>query len=198
VALGDARIFRKKTRGESLSTAVHFLVDLSSSMSEAMGSGRRGDISRRTAAIGLVQGLGDVLDEYDIPFAVDTYSTVFSVYKTYEDSWSATRRRGLFPSINGGTQTGAAMQRSMLSLMDRSEERKLLFVVTDGDTGDFDRLVSCYTEARSLGIEVVSIMLGPVIPMIQQLSDRFGFSAETVENVDHIGDFAVRKVLEAV
>ena len=194
VRLGNSRVFRQKREGAGLSTAVQFVVDMSGSMSDHLSDG----ITRRDAAIGLVYGMGDILDEYDVPFQINAYSDLYATLKNFGDDWTQVRKRKERPGISGGTFTGLAVQQAMTDLVVRQEDRKLLIVITDGDTGDQDVLMSCYSEAKYQGIEIASVMIGPKIVSIEALAYKFGFKATSIDCSRGIGRFAVERVLEAI
>jgi hypothetical protein len=192
--LGNARIFRSKVEGEGVSTAVKILFDISGSMNEALAD----QVLRFDAACGLALGLGDVLDEYDVPFEVAAYSDRYVELKRFEDDWTAFRKADTGPTVFGGTHTGAAMQRALESLVCRDEDRRLLIVLTDGDTSDKEVLFSCYAEAQAMEVEIASVMIGPKIPAIEVLAQRFGFSAKHCNKSDGLGKFAVERILESI
>ena len=194
VRLGNSRVFRQKREGAGLSTAVHFVVDMSGSMSDYLSDG----VTRRDAAIGLVYGMGDILDEYDVPFQINAFSDIYATLKNFGDDWTQVRKRKERPNISGGTFTGLAVQRAMTDLVVRQEDRKLLIVITDGDTGDQEVLMSCYSEAKFQGIEVASVMIGPKILSIEALANKCGFKATSLNCSSGLGQFAVERVLEAI
>lgn len=194
VKLGNARVFRQKLEGIGLSTAVSILFDMSSSMTEQMAD----QVSRLDGAVGLVYGLGDILDEFDVPFEVNAYSSTFATMKAFGEDWTQVRKRKERPFISGSTYTGIAMQKALSDLVVRQEDRRLMIVVTDGDTSDLDVLISCYSEAQLMGIEIASVMIGPKIPSIEALASRFGFKASNINKSTGLGRFAVDRVLESI
>lgn len=195
VRLGNTRVFRHKQEGAGLSTAVHLVVDMSSSMKDPLSDGK---VTRLEAAIGLAFGMGDILDEYSVPFQVNTYSDSYATLKRFDDDWTQVRRKREQPHIAGGTCTGLAVQKALCDLVVRPEERRLMMVITDGDTSDLDLLISCYAEAQEMGIEVASVMIGPLVPSIAALAKRFGFKAKNLNVSTGLGRYAVERVLEAI
>ena len=195
VRLGNTRVFRHKHEGAGLSTAVHLVVDMSSSMSDPLSDGK---VTRLEAAIGLAFGMGDILDEYSVPFQINTYSDSYATLKRFDDDWTQVRRKREQPHISGGTCTGLAVQKALCDLVVRPEERRLMMVITDGDTSDLDLLMSCYAEAQEMGIEVASVMIGPQVASIAALAKRFGFKAKNLNVSTGLGRYAVERVLEAI
>ncbi|OLP04641.1 von Willebrand factor type A domain protein [Rhodoferax antarcticus ANT.BR] len=194
VPVGNGRVFSSKTEAPGVSTAVSILFDISGSMKDSLIDG----VSRDDAAMGLALGLGDVLDEYDVPFDVSAYSDRFVALKGFDDEWSEFRKADKGPSTFGGTHTGAAMQRVLEGLVCRTEDRRLVIAVTDGDTSDTEILFSTYAEAQAMGIEIASVMIGPRIPAIEALANRFGFTAKHFNKSEGLGRFAVERILEAI
>jgi nitric oxide reductase activation protein len=194
VKLGNARVFRQKLEGIGLSTAVSVLLDMSGSMTDSMSDG----VSRLDGAVGLSYGLADVLDEFDVPFEINAYSDVYSTLKSFSQDWTMVRKHKEQPYMSGGTYTGTAMQKALAELVMRQEERRLLIVVTDGDASDLDVLISCYSEAQLMGVEIASVMIGPKIRSIEALASTFGFKASSLNQCSGLGRYAVDRVLETI
>jgi cobaltochelatase CobT len=194
VKLGNARVFRQKLEGIGLATAVSILFDMSGSMDAPMAD----QVSRLDAAVGLVYGLGDILDEFDIPFEVNGFSDKFAKMKRFGEDWTQVRKHKERPFISGGTYTGIAMQKALSELVVRQEDRKLMIVVTDGDTSDLDVLISCYSEAQLMGVEIASVMIGEKVRSIEALASKFGFKATNINKSTGLGRFAVDRVLESI
>ena len=194
VRVGNGRVFMQKHEGEGLSTAVALLVDQSSSMKSPMVD----KVHRLDAAIGIAFGLGDMLDEYEVPFQISGYSDAYSTLKSFDACWSKVRKAQAQPDISGNTLTGAAMQVVLGDMVVRPEERKLLVIITDGETADPRVLASCYSEAQEMGIEVASVMIGPPIEAIARLAQQFGFKALSINTSAGLGRYVVGRVLEAI
>lgn len=194
VRTGNFRVFRQTTEGQGLSTAVSLLGDFSSSMNMAMDDG----VSRLDGTIGLIYGMGDILDEFSLPFEINAFSNQFATMKSFDDDWTQVRRRKERPGISGYTYTGTAMQKALGNLTVRPEDRKILVLKTDGDAQDLELLVSCYSEAQLMGIEIASVMIGPKIPSIEALASRFGFKAHTINKSAGLGRFVVDRILESI
>lgn len=194
VKMGNSRVFRQKIEGVGLSSAISVLIDVSRSMEEKMQDG----VSRLDGAIGLVYGLGDILDEFDIPFEINAYSERYATMKSFGDDWTQIRRKREAPGFTGGTYTGIAMQRALGNLALRQEDRKQMIVITDGETSDLKVLMSCYSEAKEMGIDIASVMIGPNAPSIQALANMFGFKAVSTNKCAGLGRFTVDRILESI
>jgi cobaltochelatase CobT len=195
IKVGDARVFIKKEYAQGVKTAVSVLTDLSGSMQDQMIGSRT---TCRAVAIGVMIGLADVLDEFDVPFALNTYCNSLGRYKGFEQDWEQIRRTKMTPRNGGSTISGAAMEAVLSDLACQSEERRLLVLITDGETSDQTRLESCYAEAIAQGIEVVSITIGRGAAGVIQLAKRFGFEATSCTNEAQIGNFVIERVLKSV
>lgn len=189
-------IFERETLGEGLSTAIYGLFDFSGSMTSS--SLIKGAASGIDAANGIMLGLGDILDEFDVPYEFSAYSDEFMTFKSFDCDGYALRRTQKAPDLSGGTVTGGAVQIALSRLACRPEKRKLLIIATDGDTCDLDLLISCYNEAKIMGIEIASIMLGKVIPSIQALANESGFKATAIGQVSGLGRFVVDRIKESI
>lgn len=194
VKLGNGRVFRQKHEGAELSLAVSVLVDMSGSMDDRMRDG----VKRLDGAIGFSLGLGDLLDEFDVPFEINCFSDGYAAMKLFSDDWTSVRKSGEAPYMRNGTHTGAAMQKALCTFVDRQEDRRLMIVLTDGDTSDLPVLFSCYAEAQAMEIEIASVMIGPHIQSIQRLADEFGFSAKSCNDSADLSRFVIQRILESI
>lgn len=194
VKTGNPRIFQSKTQCDGVAAAVSILVDTSGSMITSMSDRK----PRFFGSIGVSVGLADVLSEFDVPFEVSFYDQGFFTKKTFNEDWNDVRKSNSYPVPNGGTTTGAAVQAALSELILRDESRRLLIVITDGDTTDVDLLASCYEEAKIAGIEIASLMVGNPIPAIQTLAASVGFSVETHNSCEGIAKYVVKHVLATI
>jgi len=147
---------------------------------------------------GLILALGGILDEFEIPFEVALFSDEYAHIKEFDQSWSHVSSTDNNWSLGGCTLAGAAAQESVGNLAWRTEDRRMLVFVTDGETPDIDKLESVYSEALEQGIEIASIMMGQTVPQVKRLAAKFGFPATTCNNVDQLASFALERILHAV
>ena len=194
VRTGNPRVFQSKTHCDGTAAAVSILVDTSGSMNAPMSDRK----ARFEASIGVTVGLADVLDEFDVPCEISFYDDKFSTYKAFDDDWNSVRKANAFPVPGGGTTTGAALQNALSELILRDEPRRLMIVITDGDTSDFDVLASCYGEAKHAGIEIASLMIGQRVHNIQRLADSVGYPVETHDSTEGIAAYVVKHVLATI
>ena len=194
VRSGNPRVFQSKTHCDGTAAAVSILVDTSGSMSDPMSDRK----PRFEGSVGVTVGLADVLSEFDVPFEISFYDDRFSTYKAFDEDWNSVRKANSFPVPNNGTTTGAALQSALSELILREEPRRLMIIITDGDTTDFDVLASCYGEAKHAGIEIASLMIGRPIPIIQRLADSVGYPVETHNSCEGIAKYVVKHVLATI
>ena len=194
VRTGNPRVFQSKTSCDGVAAAVSILVDTSGSMTLGMSDG----VPRFEGSVGVSVGLADVLHEFDVPFELSFYDESYLMQKSFEEDWNSVRKANAFPVPSGGTTTGAALQTALSELILRDEPRKLMIVITDGDTSDFDVLASCYGEAKHAGIEIVSLMIGHPIPIIQRLADSVGYPVATHNTCEGIAKYVVKHVLATI
>ena len=194
VKTGNPRIFQLKTQCDGIASAVSILVDSSGSMMMLMADNK----PRFFGSIGVSVGLADVLSEFDVPFELSFYDECFYTKKSFNADWNDVRKNNSYPVPNGGTTTGAAVQAALSELILRDETRKLMIIITDGDTTDIDLLASCYEEAKLAGIEIASLIVGHPVPAIQKLAESIGFSVETHNSCEGIAKYVVKHVLATI
>ena len=191
-----SRIFEREGKGEALSTAVYGLFDFSGSMYSGFMENSMAGID---AVNGVMYGLGDIFDEFEVPYEFAAYSDRYMTYKPFDANGEMLRRGKKVAELRGGTVTGGAVDIALGRLVMRNERRKLLIVVTDGDTGDIERLVSCYNSAKYMGMEIASVMLGDVvIPQIEQLAHETAFKATLTNKVSGLGRFIVNQIKSSI
>lgn len=158
VGVGDGRIFSRRQRTTALNTAVAILVDRSSSM-----DGRFMEVARESAlAVSLA------LDELsDVQQTVAVFPGVNSpVQKLAPFGEPIRRHAGRFGNVvaSGGTPMAEALWWAFDELMARDEERRIVFVITDGELSTNKELPNSYHAVRNLvdlatrsGIEMMGI-----------------------------------------
>lgn len=188
VPLGDMQVFRSKSRSEELDTCLYMLVDESGSMNEqfdtvasvchqspaAQATEPSTKLERKDAAGRVAVAAGDVLDGADIPFGLATYNESVREWQSFEGDWSSTLQR-YQPDSSGSTNTHLAVVWALKKFIERSETRKVLTVVTDGDPGNSDVLEAALREAAQFGVEVRFVLIsGEHVSKYQRLSAAYG------------------------
>ena len=154
----DLRVFANKTHARGIDTAVVLMCDFSGSMNASISG--QDPCLRSVAANGLYVGLADLLDEYGVPFSAYAFSGAPMSLKLADEDWSTKRRKLLVPSPIGGTQAGEALYQAIAEASQLSQQRRLIVLITDGDTTDTGVLDAAYQDAKELGIDVVTLLLG--------------------------------------
>lgn len=157
VALRDARIFGSKRRTEAVSTSVLLLTDISGSTQHSRFTDDGS--TYETAGLALLVCFGRLLEKFDIPYSSYVYASDVVKHKDFDATWRKAEESFLF-SAGSGTSTGAAMNHAIPELAMQDTERKIMVVITDGDSGDMTLVKAAYNEARENGIETATIFLG--------------------------------------
>lgn len=180
LSLGKLDVFRSVEEGDEVSTAVHFLIDCSASMlNNFAGTARRTDStpveeSRIVAAAAVTYAAAQVLEKHDVPFAMACFGSRHLSLKTFDDRWPVARKRGLTESL-GGTQTDLAVMRIANDLVCRDEARRLVVLVTDGESNDDELTRVVMNEVRKLGIEFAALFIGAQGQRLQNLLQADGY-----------------------
>ena len=194
VALRDGRIFGSKRRTEAVSTSVLLLTDISGSTQ--YGKFIDDGSTFETAGLGLMVCFGRLLEKFDIPYSSYVYASDVVKHKDFDQTWRQAQEKFFFQS-GGGTSTGAAMNYAIPELAAQDTERKIMIVVTDGDSGDMTLVKAAYNEAREHGIETATIFLGDGSHTAKFLSSRgMPITSTTVHSL--VQDTAVKALSKAL
>jgi cobalamin biosynthesis protein CobT len=209
VAAAKDDIFSKKANRREIKTAVSIVLDDSTSMNEIQGMGSMmtagaksysGDQvlnSKFGCCAVLALALGDALQALGIPFEIVSYerrmfdgnqmkwANHFSIqYKSFNEPWSAVKTRiGNYNPCSGDSLTYEAAAYAAKRLMTRTEDRKILFHLTDAmetnrGMSQIGQLAS--DMGRKAGIRYVGVgilnddikkFLGPKSEVVMKLED---------------------------
>jgi len=190
----DPRIhIRHRTDGRDI--AVTLLLDLSESIKETPKGCNQSILELSQEAVSL---LAWAIDELGDPFAIAGFASNtrhdvrYQHIKGFNEPWGTTPKSRL-AAMEGGysTRMGAAIRHAGHYLHKRSNDKKLLFVLTDGEPSDIDVQDPQYLHAdtkkaveelHSKGVTCYCISLDPHAD--DYVSNIFG-SHYTV--IDHIG-----------
>ncbi len=174
-ALGQSSIFKERRDKNLINTSVELLLDLSVSMNE---------ILVRSAAIVLAEALG-AIPEIKLSISGFTTNGRYSsrsgpgigrlqgmdilIFKDYSEPYTKSRAKLGAIETYGSTPLGCAYGKALERILNRTEPRRIIFLVTDG-TPDFlkaDRRHSDYLlmetihkKAKRLGIETLGLGIG--------------------------------------
>lgn len=152
---GNFDVFRRTEEGDDLSTAISLIVDMSGSMRSALGT----DFTRKVAAGAAAYAVGETLSKFDVPFSWVNFGDYAQSVKRFSQSWRK-RRTGALLSDLGGTELDAPLLLMLPELAERTEERKLFLVVTDGEPSNEDAVVASLALMPMLGVEVSMLFIG--------------------------------------
>lgn len=152
VSINNPNVFLRNNETRQVNTQVILLGDTSGSMDGmrdlasasmyAVMSALRNIHGVRSAAFGFGDNSLSVMCDFDEPL----YSSDMYIYRP-----------------NGGTPGGTALQRAVQKFdMTKTEQRKILFLITDGDFPQQQVVTfnAVYKEAQEVGIDVIGIGIG--------------------------------------
>ncbi|WP_186214892.1 hypothetical protein [Burkholderia gladioli] len=197
VPLGDMQVFHRTTREEKLDTCVYLLADDSASMDEAFDAEQSAhlhaalvdpkkqdqtfEVKRKEAAGRVAVAVGEVLHGADIPFGMASFNETVCEWKSFDGDWSSTLLN-YHPTSTNGTNTHLAVVWALQRLAARSEARKVLIVVCDGDPGDAAVLESALIEASFHDVEVCFVLIGEAeVARYEGLSASYGVATNARE-----------------
>ncbi|WP_064663679.1 hypothetical protein [Pseudoalteromonas sp. MQS005] len=148
IKAGNYNVFKTERVTKAPTMAISLLVDRSSSMDKTMMMHANNSALAINLAIDKLKGVSSECLYYS---AGDMLSV-----KPFE----ATARASISNfrvSSSGGTLTGIAMHTSLRRLALRKEQKKLLIIISDGDTSDFKFVQESLEIAETLDINVVCL-----------------------------------------
>lgn len=151
IPVGDLRVFNRKIETEELDTALCLVMDASGSM-----RGHRGIEAQKMLVM-----IGEATSRLDVALEVLSFKSGLQhvegikLFETpYRDSLE--RIGGYLKNCTGGTELGHGLIQAAYRLLARPEKRKVLFALTDGETGDVDLTKAAVNFLARNGIEVVA------------------------------------------
>lgn len=156
VISGDLRIFKRRSEQSSVNTAMHLLVDLSSSMQT---DGK--DKIAIDAALGIAMGLKSIpgADPALTYFLGNSSYPVFPVLEHGSSRISKMASRVNLPSA-GSTPMGEAIFYALSKLAACQADKHQILVVTDGSPSNFSLTLKAISECEKLGVEMFGIGIG--------------------------------------
>lgn len=150
IAVGDPRVFQSHDRRPGLNTAVHILVDASSSMSHRINltcqccAAVAQALSRQGISVGITAFPGDRTPSRN--------PTVVPIMR-HGDRVPA----NLLVAAGGQTPLSEALWWVLQQLMARPEERQIVLILTDGDPDDLASAKEAIAMGESLGVEIYGL-----------------------------------------
>lgn len=177
-------LYNVRVRGATDRAAMSFLMDVSASMSQEI-----------TTLDEIVMGIGYYLDRARVPFDIHGFGTYYHTIKEFEEPWRGeARERMIVSGLDGNTHTAWAVEQAARGLMARTEGRKVLAVMTDGNPADPNKEIPYVRRMckalRSHGATVIGIGLGV------NLSRMFGADFIQLPVGDGLGKYLVARIGE--
>ena len=170
------RLFKRRTEVAGIDSAVTVVLDCSGSM----------DNDRMQNAVNVCYALLTTLSQAGVATSVVTFSNHISVLKPWNMPYQKTKLLLESVDASGGTNDYAAVQFAHGLLHRRPEERKVCFVLTDGEGSPAATRAQCESGTR-LGITTIGIG-------IQENVSHVYPNAVRVNNLDDLGTVAFTKL----
>lgn len=162
VAQGDTKVFVRRAERVETGAAVHVLVDRSSSMINTSGGTR----SWLDVAIDAAATMFAAVETQPNTSCGLSFFDCAIVKAVKQGSRLATAKAALGVSATGSTNTGGAIVSVLSDLLNAKQDRKVLFVVTDGDPNCPEQLSEAIGLAEQFGVEVYGI--GICMPSVKR------------------------------
>ncbi|MBK1620693.1 hypothetical protein CKO42_20115 [Lamprobacter modestohalophilus] len=165
-ALGDPRLFARKRERIAVNTALHLLIDLSSSMRAPVPLGH--GLERLRSDIALESALALALALDAIP-GVSLAVSAFPSRLGRESGISTLMRHGdrarakagaFVQEARGGTPMHGALWFAAADLLARPEPRRVILVLTDGKPADREATRALLAQCTDAGLETLGIGIG--------------------------------------
>ena len=171
--LGDDRIFKTPVIENELSAAISILIDASGSM-----AGGYQEIAN-AVALAMSKGLQSLQVKNEIGF----YSSEMCLYiaKPFNQQYIDEKRFQVCSDLY--TPSGEAMKSALMRLNRQSEDKKCLFLVTDGEPSCPGSFIEALELAKILGISIAVLGVGMTRDNIEGLDNKYFTNVECVSNL---------------
>jgi Mg-chelatase subunit ChlD len=191
VGLSDS-LFKRRLETEGVDSAVVILLDVSGSMfyitrvpSDSAPDGYE-NVSLIDPSIKVCAALADSLKRAGAKVSILTFGDAVSVLKSFDDPSPKMLQRLALVRDGGSTNDYTAIRYSHQLLMNRPEERKVLFVLTDG-VGDQQSARSQCLAGDNLGITTIGVGI------LENISDTYPQSIR-INNVNELGTASFKQI----
>ena len=190
VGLSDA-LFKRRLETEGVDSAVVILLDVSGSMfygnqvPKEDGSGWD-VISAIDPSIKVCAALSDSLKKAGAKVSILTFGDAVSVLKAFDDPEAKMRERLSLVADGGSTNDYTAIRYSHQLLMGRPEQRKVLFVLTDG-VGDQQSARQQCIAGDNLGITTIGVGI------LENVSQTYPQSIR-INNLNDLGTASFKQI----
>ena len=148
---GNPKVFIQKTEAMTVNTSLHILLDASASMYGKPMELATASCHAIASACSGIKGLNTAITAFNGNYRGDACS----VYPLLKPGQPVHARINLMPS--GGTPLAPALWWVMQQLMFTREQRKILFILTDGQPNDVTATRKALTMAHKIGLEVYGL-----------------------------------------
>tara|TARA_R110001606_G_scaffold144066_1_gene283473 strand:- start:22712 stop:24403 length:1692 start_codon:yes stop_codon:yes gene_type:complete len=171
--LGDDRIFKTPVIENELSAAISILIDASGSMARGYQE------IANAVALAMSKGLQSLQVKNEIGF----YSSEMCLYiaKPFNQQYIDEKRFQVCSDLY--TPSGEAMKSALMRLNRQSEDKKCLFLVTDGKPSCPGSFIEALELAKILGISIAVLGVGMTRDNIEGLDDKYFTNVECVSNL---------------
>jgi cobaltochelatase CobT len=171
------RLFKRRSEVAGIDSAVTIVLDCSGSMD---------DYNRMQHAVDVCYALLTTLSQAGVHTSVVTFSNVISTLKPWQMPYQRTKPLLERMRCSGGTNDYAALNFAHGLLLRRSEERKVCFVLTDGEGSPEATHDQCNAGSR-LGITTIGIGIQSDVSSVYP-------NAVQVNNLADMGTVAFNKL----
>ena len=181
-------MFRTATDGEAINTAVHFVLDRSSSMSRQI----RDAALAVTASMLAFDDPGLVTQVTAFPWSDEHGNPAVALLKAWHEKAAKMAGRIAGLSAAGGTPMAEAILAAGIDVIRRDEDFKIVFVVCDGGPNDLSATLDVIDQLSKAGIAVMGLGIGV------DVSHVFGTqNAASIESLDTLAGAVVRLLKSA-
>jgi nitric oxide reductase activation protein len=184
LAVGDARVFQRTEQKAAPNTALHLLVDLSGSM--CGGQDRIALDAAMAVALALepMRGVSCAVTAFpSLRGAADSVTRILS----HGDRIAA--RAGAFvQNARGSTPMTGALWYAAADLLARSEERKVILTLTDGEPDDRSSARTMVDRASAAGLELIGVGIGIGVDHLFPVSVRIDGIADLKNELFRIAE----------
>jgi len=187
-AMGDSRVFRTQEEARATNAALHLLVDCSESMSSVANEAG-------TAALALAEAL-DTMKAVNLAITGFGSSWVTPMLRHGERLNAANRNR-IRGHARGCTPLAEALVTVSGVLLNQSEDRKVMIILTDGaPSGGYEASAEIVKRLRAQGVIVLGIGLG--VGTSSFMPQIFGSDHEVIASADEMLEAIFRMTQRAI
>lgn len=166
LAVQNPRVFQQPGEKQSVDTAVHILLDCSSSMDECMSLANAACFSV-ASSLRRIRGVNVGVTAFPGIWDEDEPGTVAPILRHGQRMHTRFAVRSF-----GSTPMGEAVWWTCQELMPLKEERKIILLLTDGYPDSLPNAEAALEAARTMGIEIIGIGIGQYGEFILKLVEN--------------------------